>query len=75
MVIQPPDKDNPKKELPAPGITSKIIETTVGRVFFNEVLPQDYGFVNDLLDKKRIGSVIADCYKRFRPSPHGETVG
>jgi len=65
MVIQPFDKDNPTKELPLSGNTSKIIETTVGRVFFNEVLPQDYGFVNDLLDKKRIGMVIADSYKRF----------
>ena len=65
MIIKPPDKDKSKKELPVFGQPSKIIETTVGRVFFNEVLPQDYGFVNDLLDKKRIGSVIADCYKRF----------
>ena len=37
----------PKKEQQASGNTSKIIETTVGRVFFNEVLPQDYGFVNE----------------------------
>jgi len=65
IVIQPQDKANPKKELLPTGNTSRIIETTVGRVFFNEVLPQDYGFVNELLDKKRIGSVIADSYKRF----------
>jgi DNA-directed RNA polymerase subunit beta' len=65
MVIQPLEKAASKKEAPTPGRTSKIIETTVGRVFFNEVLPEDYGFVNELLDKKRIGSVIADCYKRF----------
>ncbi len=47
--------------------TSKpiIIETTVGRVLFNELLPSDYGYVNDLLDKKKIGAVISDCYKRF----------
>jgi DNA-directed RNA polymerase subunit beta' len=42
-----------------------IIETTVGRVFFNDILPKDFGFVNDLLDKKKIGAVISDCYKRF----------
>ncbi|MFP4472318.1 MAG: DNA-directed RNA polymerase subunit beta' [Candidatus Omnitrophota bacterium] len=42
-----------------------IIETTVGRVLFNEILPVEYGYVNELLDKKRIGAVIADCYKRF----------
>src|SRR5476651_1991481 len=61
MVIQPHDKNNPKKEVATTGLTSTIIETTVGRVFFNEVLPKEYGFVNDLQDKKRIGSVIADC--------------
>ena len=42
-----------------------IIETTVGRVMFNEVLPKGYGFVNETLDKKKIGAVISDCYKRF----------
>jgi DNA-directed RNA polymerase subunit beta' len=42
-----------------------IIETTVGRVLFNELLPPKYGFVNELLDKKKIGAVISDCYKRF----------
>jgi len=44
---------------------SNIIETTVGRVLFNELLPKGYGFVNETLDKKKIGAVISDCYKRF----------
>ncbi|MBF0504114.1 MAG: DNA-directed RNA polymerase subunit beta' [Candidatus Omnitrophica bacterium] len=65
MVIGPLTKEKVKTEHVPSGTTSKIIETTVGRVFFNEVLPLDYGFVNELLDKKRVGSVIADCYKRF----------
>ncbi|MBF0478697.1 MAG: DNA-directed RNA polymerase subunit beta' [Candidatus Omnitrophica bacterium] len=42
-----------------------IIETTVGRVIFNQILDKEYGYVNELLDKKKIGAVIADCYKRF----------
>ncbi len=42
-----------------------IIETTVGRVLFNDLLPEKYGYVNELLDKKKIGSVISDCHKRF----------
>jgi len=65
MVIQTNDKEKTQQKILLSGNTSKIIETTVGRVFFNEVLPLNYGFVNELLDKKRIGSVIADCYKRF----------
>ena len=43
----------------------QIIETTVGRILFNDLLPSEFGFVNDTMDKKRIGAVIADCYKRF----------
>ena len=42
-----------------------IVETTVGRVILNEVLPENFGFVNETLDKKRVGAVISDCYKRF----------
>ncbi|HLF17475.1 MAG TPA: DNA-directed RNA polymerase subunit beta' [Candidatus Omnitrophota bacterium] len=42
-----------------------VIETTVGRVFFNDILPKDFGYVNELLDKKKIGAVVSDCYKRF----------
>ena len=43
----------------------QVIETTVGRILLNELLPPEFGFVNDTMDKKRIGAVIADCYKRF----------
>ncbi|MCA9408154.1 MAG: DNA-directed RNA polymerase subunit beta' [Candidatus Omnitrophica bacterium] len=42
-----------------------IIETTVGRVLFNELLPKGFGFVNELLNKKKIGAVISNCHKRF----------
>ncbi len=50
-----------KEENSNPG----IIETTVGRVIFNEVIFPEFGFVNELLDKKKIGAIISDCYKRF----------
>ena len=42
-----------------------IIETTIGRVLLNELLPEGFGFVNDLLTKKKIGAVVSDCYERF----------
>jgi len=44
---------------------SLIIETTVGRVLVNDLLPSGFGFVNELLTKKKIGAVVSDCYKRF----------
>jgi DNA-directed RNA polymerase subunit beta' len=48
-----------------------LIETTVGRIIFNQSLPKNFGFVNTQLDKKKIGNIVADCYKRFG---HAETV-
>ncbi|MDD4910252.1 MAG: DNA-directed RNA polymerase subunit beta' [Candidatus Omnitrophica bacterium] len=49
----------------------KIIDTTVGRVLFNEYLPEGYGFVNYEMNKRNIGDVVAACYKRFG---HSRTV-
>ncbi len=42
-----------------------ILETTVGRVLFNEMLPEGFGYVNEILDKKKVGTIVTDCYKRF----------
>ncbi|HLD69829.1 MAG TPA: DNA-directed RNA polymerase subunit beta', partial [Candidatus Omnitrophota bacterium] len=55
------DKDLPKTIQATPA----IIETTVGRVLVNQLLPEGFGFVNELLTKKKISAVISDCYKRF----------
>ena len=38
---------------------SKLIETTVGRVLFNEVVPEEAGFIDKLLTKKVLGQVIS----------------
>jgi DNA-directed RNA polymerase subunit beta' len=43
----------------------QIITTTVGRVIFNEELPAEFGYVNRELNKKTVGEVVTDCYKRF----------
>ncbi|MBI5873262.1 MAG: DNA-directed RNA polymerase subunit beta' [Candidatus Omnitrophica bacterium] len=42
-----------------------VIETTVGRVKFNERLPKSFGFVNLELNKKNVGQIVTCCYKRF----------
>ncbi len=41
---------------------AKILATTVGRVFFNEIWPPDVGFVNALVDKNMVGDLIGSCY-------------
>jgi len=43
----------------------QIITTTVGRVIFNQILPQGFGFVNKELNKRNVGDIVAECYKRF----------
>ncbi|MCM8800212.1 MAG: DNA-directed RNA polymerase subunit beta', partial [Candidatus Omnitrophica bacterium] len=42
-----------------------IISTTVGRVIFNDVLPEGFGFVNKEINKSNISIIITECYKRF----------
>lgn len=41
----------------------KLIETTVGRVLFNQVVPREYGYLNQLLTKKALRDIIGDILK------------
>ena len=41
----------------------KMIETTVGRVLFNQNVPAEVGFVNALLTKKNLREIIGDIIK------------
>jgi DNA-directed RNA polymerase subunit beta' len=38
----------------------KLLETTVGRVIFNQTVPKEVGFVNALLTKKSLREIIGD---------------
>ncbi|HTX79451.1 MAG TPA: DNA-directed RNA polymerase subunit beta' [Longilinea sp.] len=40
-----------------------LIDTTVGRIFFNRILPLEVQFFNDMLDKGGIKDLIADVYE------------
>ncbi len=42
---------------------SKLIETTIGRVIFNELWPDGMGFVNKVVDKGVLGNLIWQCHK------------
>ena len=39
-------------------LINKIIETTVGRVMFNEVVPEKAGYINEVLTKKSLRDII-----------------
>src|SRR5687768_12934672 len=41
----------------------RVINTTVGRVLFNRVLPEEIQFVNQKLDKGGVKDLIADVYE------------
>ena len=41
-----------------------IIETTVGRVLFNEKVPRQAGYINQILTKKSLRTIIADVFIR-----------
>jgi len=47
------------------GGASRIVETTMGRILFNEVLPEGFRFVNEILNKKKISNIVSECYKNF----------
>lgn len=41
----------------------KLIETTVGRVIFNQTVPREAGFINALLTKKSLREIIGNIIK------------
>ena len=48
---------------PDGSLTRKLIDTTVGRVIFNQFVPKTVGFINALLTKKALREIIGDIIK------------
>ncbi|MGA2630716.1 MAG: DNA-directed RNA polymerase subunit beta' [Terriglobia bacterium] len=46
-------------------VKNQFVNTTVGRVIFNDHLPKEMPFVNGLLRKKGLGALVNYCYLRF----------
>ncbi|UZO79405.1 DNA-directed RNA polymerase subunit beta' [Aquimarina sp. ERC-38] len=44
-------------------LVSKIIETTTGRVLFNDKVPEKAGYINEVLTKKSLRDIIGDILK------------
>ncbi|MDH5365736.1 MAG: DNA-directed RNA polymerase subunit beta' [Cyclobacteriaceae bacterium] len=44
-------------------LVDEMIETVAGRVLFNQYVPDEVGFVNELLTKKKLQTIISDVYK------------
>jgi DNA-directed RNA polymerase subunit beta' len=43
----------------------QMLETTYGRLIFNQVLPPDFGYVNDHLNKKSFGKLISRLIEKY----------
>jgi len=41
----------------------KVIETTVGRCIFNDMLPEGMPFYNETMSQRKLSQVISDCFK------------
>ncbi len=56
-----PDYQQPKRAFGDP--TKTFIETTAGRVRFNEIWPEKLGFINNTVGKKQISDIIWRCFQ------------
>ena len=45
--------------------SDSLLETTVGRLIFNSILPEGFRFVNEPLDKKKISKLISELHEQF----------
>ncbi|MBR5804708.1 MAG: DNA-directed RNA polymerase subunit beta' [Clostridia bacterium] len=65
----------------------RVVETTVGKVIFNNAIPQDLGFVprntpedmfrfeiDHLVVKKDLGNIVDYCYRKYGPTKTAETL-
>jgi len=43
----------------------QLIQTTVGRIIFNEVIPEELGFYNEVMDRKALKTVVAHCHQKL----------
>ena len=44
-------------------IVKKMLETSVGRVIVNEIIPEEVGYFNDIISKKTLRGIISDVIK------------
>jgi DNA-directed RNA polymerase subunit beta' len=48
------------------------VKTGVGRVIFNSILPEEFGFYDRVIDKDELGKLVTRCHKELGPDRTGE---
>ena len=47
--------------------SGEFVNTTVGRVLFNEIVPEELGFQNVTMDKKRLRELVSTTHREVSP--------
>jgi DNA-directed RNA polymerase subunit beta' len=55
-------------------IEGVLTETTVGRVLFNEILPEGFGFRNETMTKKMLQKIMSEVFVRYGTDITAETI-
>jgi DNA-directed RNA polymerase subunit beta' len=69
IVLENKDKDEKAK-----AVRSNYIRTTIGRVIFNDHLPQDFPFQNMQVKKGTVANLIKRLFNRYNLTVVGETL-
>ena len=46
-------------------MNDELVSTTGGRIMFNQIVPDEIGYMNDVLDKQNVGDLISVCYRKL----------
>ena len=46
-------------------INNKLVETTLGRMLFNRIIPTELGFINEVVTSKKLKNIIYQIYEKF----------
>ncbi len=53
---------------------TELVETSVGRLIFNKIVPEEMGYRNEAFDKKRLQALVREAYRKFGPDRTAELI-
>ncbi len=62
------DDNGAKEHLFAEHKAGERMQTTIGRIIFNSVLPDDYQFINHEMNKDEVGDLVESCSNKYKLS-------
>lgn len=55
-------------------LTGEIVETSAGRVIFNEIIPEELRFINENMNKKTVAKLVDSVYRKYGTDRAAELV-